>query len=485
MKLKKIAEAIEGASLMGDGESEITSITCDSREACKGSLFFCIKGLKTDGHNFIGKALENGARAFCTSPGREPAGADGTIVSADTRRAYAEAAAAFYGRPAEEMKVTGVTGTNGKTTTTFMIDHVMTRAGVKSGLIGTLMTRYDGKQTTSSVTTPDAKTLQKTLRDMADCGVKSAVFEVSSHSLSLYRVHGIAFDAAVFTNLTRDHLDFHGTFEDYFEAKARLFRSLKPGTGRAIINVDDPYGQRMIDVAGRDACTTYGTGKGDLSASDAKVGRDGLSYSLSFGGKTTRVELGVSGNFNVHNSMAAIGACLALGVPVEDSAEALRDFGGVKGRFETVRCGQDFAAVVDYAHTPDGLDNVLGTARTIAEGRVIAVFGCGGDRDRTKRPIMGRIASDKADVAIITSDNPRTEDPEFIISEIEKGIPEGREYKKEADRKRAIFMALGMAKPGDVVVIAGKGHENYQIFKDRTIHFDDSEVIREYFGKNL
>lgn len=481
MKIIKIAEQIKNAVFTGNRDLEITSVTCDSREAGEGSLFFCIKGFKADGHKFAKKAYEEGARAFCISDNAEGVnGAEAIILSDDTRRAYAEASAAFYGHPAEKMTVTGVTGTNGKTTVTFMIDYIISKSGKKSGLIGTLCSKYGDRTITSSVTTPDAKTLHKTFADMTENGVESVVFEVSSHSLSLDRVYGIKFDAAVFTNLTQDHLDFHKDFNDYFAAKSKLFKYLKED-GYAIVNADDPYGKK-IAAESKGRVITYGTCDCDFRASDIDVRRDGITYTLTYGKTSAKVELGISGNFNVHNSMAAIATCSALGISPEESSRILRGFGGVKGRFELVRCGQEFAVAVDYAHTPDGLENVLKTAQKITDGKVIAVFGCGGDRDRTKRPIMGRIAAEFADLPIITSDNPRTEEPESIISEIEKGMPEGKKYLKEADRRKAIFLALDKAEKGDTVVIAGKGHENYQIFKNETIHFDDAETAREYFS---
>lgn len=478
MKLKDIIKQTRHAYFSGDPETDITSVVCDSRQVIPGSLFCCIDGFKTNGKLYVSAAYKAGAAAFCST---EPIKIENaaSIVTDDPRKAYAQATAAFYGNPSDHLRIIGVTGTNGKTTVTFMIEHILSKTGRPTGLMGTIYTKFSGKTYPSSITTPDAGTLNKNLALMLEDGIKDAVFEVSSHALSLDRVYGIKFDAAVFTNLTQDHLDFHKTFEDYFQAKLKLFLSLKDN-GTAIVNADDAWGAKIAAKLRQKNVISYGIDKGILKAENIDVRQDGITYVLIFKDKKIKIELPVSGFFNVANSLAAIGACVSLGVSPETSAEALRSFPGVKGRFELVKCGQDFAVVVDYAHTPDGLENVLKTAKTLSK-KVTAVFGCGGDRDKTKRPLMGKIASELADTVIITSDNPRTEDPDGIINDIEAGIIPETKYFKEADRKRAIFMALKAAEKGDCVVIAGKGHENYQIFKNKTIHFDDSAIAREFF----
>lgn len=479
MKIKEIVKNINCSIVHIDEKTEIDNVTCDSREANEKSLFFCIKGFKTDGHNFIKDVLQKGCKSFCISENIEFENGINVIKTNDSRKAYAEASIAFYDHPAEKMRMIGVTGTNGKTTSTFMISHILNSLQNPTGLMGTLYTKFADKQITSSVTTPDAKTLQHNLSEMVKAGIKNAVFEVSSHALSLDRVHGIKFDVAVFTNLTRDHLDFHKNFDEYFEAKLKLFQNLKKETGIAIINTDDEYGIKIPNLIDS-KCITYGIKSGDIRAFDPKVGQKGISYTLISGNKKIQVNLQISGFFNVYNSLASICACKALGISEEESCKALESFTGVKGRFELVKTKKDFVAIVDYAHTPDGLENVLKTAKAISHNKVIAVFGCGGDRDKTKRPIMGKIASDLSDITIITSDNPRTENPDLIIEDIEKGVPEGKKYHKEVDREKAIKLATEMATSGDVIVVAGKGHENYQIFKDKTIHFDDTEVLNKY-----
>lgn len=487
MILSQLIRQMPYLKVYGDKNIEIGDVTCDSNEISNTSLFCAIKGLKTDGHNFIDDAIKKGACAVCIS--KEYAGEKIDSVTyievTDTRKSYALLCNAFYNNPSEKMKVIGVTGTNGKTTTTFMIEYLLNALETPTGLMGTLYTKIGDKTVTSSVTTPDAKNLTKNLADMLNSGIKSVVFEVSSHALSLDRVYACSFDRAVFTNLTQDHLDFHKNFKNYFNAKMKLFDSISNGTkdATAIINADDESSQKIISGLRRNYLTYAINNTADFKVYELEVRPNGISYNFKYKDRSYKALLSISGYFNIYNSLASIATVHSLGFPLEDILKHIKDFKGVKGRFELVNCGQDFSVIVDYAHTPDGLINVLDTARKMTQGRLISVFGCGGDRDRIKRPLMGGIAGERSDISFITSDNPRTEEPLKIIEEIEEGIKNlGKKYTKEADRKTAIFSALKEARQGDTVVIAGKGHENYQILKDKTIHFDDSEIVREYFA---
>ncbi|MDQ7822685.1 MAG: UDP-N-acetylmuramoyl-L-alanyl-D-glutamate--2,6-diaminopimelate ligase [Candidatus Eremiobacteraeota bacterium] len=485
MKLKELLHSIADSHVVGSREIDVTGIAYDSRQAFPGCLFCCIKGFKADGHDFIADALSRGAKTVCLEKPMELPDGVVKVVVPHSRRALALMSAEFYGHPSRKLKIIGVTGTNGKTTTTSLIEMMLTACGVKTGLIGTLFTKIGSLKTTSKVTTPESLDLQATLASMVDHGCECAVFEVSSHALELHRVEGCVFDRAVFTNLTQDHLDFHRNLEEYFQAKLKIFTALdgREKDQAAILNADDPSSKRIAEHLSVPALT-YGVRdkKALYHARDPQVTFEGLSYQLMAPEGIIPVTIPVSGGFNVSNSLAAIAAASSLGVPPAELASAAREFHGVKGRFELIRAGQEFAVIVDYAHTPDGLENVLTTARQITSGSLITVFGCGGDRDRTKRPLMGGIAATLSDRIIITSDNPRTEEPGMIIADIEEGVRlAGKSYEQEADRRKAIFKALGMARRGDTVVIAGKGHENYQIFRDRTIHFDDGEVVHEFF----
>ena len=385
------------------------------------------------------------------------------------------------------MRVVGITGTNGKTTTSYLVRAILRHAGRRVGLIGTIQAMIEDEVLPTSNTTPDIIVLQQMLAEMRTRGMDTVVMEVSSHALALGRVAGIEFDTAVFTNLTQDHLDFHKTMENYARAKAHLFELVSaPGAKEgktAVLNADDAASETMRAYT-RCPIITYGVDhSADLTAQDVQLACDGMELTLMHGGKRLfHLHTGITGLFNVHNVLAAVGASLAEHVAAADIAAALTAFTGVPGRFELVREGQDFAVIVDYAHTPDGMENVLRTARAVTKGRIIAVFGCGGDRDRTKRPIMGRIGAEMADIAILTSDNPRTEDPAAIVDEVERGVLPvigDKPYEKIVDRRTAIFHAIGRAQAGDTVVILGKGHETYQILKDGTIHFDDREQARE------
>ena len=392
----------------------------------------------------------------------------------------------FHDYPARKMRVVGITGTNGKTTTSYITRAILRKAGYKVGLIGTIQIMIEDEVLPIHNTTPDVVELQHTLAMMRDKGMDYVVMEVSSHALDQNRVAGIEFDTAVFTNLTQDHLDYHKTLENYMLAKAKLFdhvseKGCKQGK-TAVVNIDDAAGATMLAHAKCQHLTYAIEKEADLRATDILVHANGAEFVLhheSFG--EMKLSLHITGIFNVYNVMSAVGAALSEHIDASVIKEALEAFTAVPGRFELVKAGQDFSIIVDYAHTPDGVENVLQTARKIAKRRIIAVFGCGGDRDRTKRPIMGRLAAELADVVIATSDNPRTEDPAFILSQVEEGVEEAigtKHHELIVDRRQAIYRAVEMAEKDDIVVILGKGHENYQILKDKTIHFDDKEEAR-------
>lgn len=472
--------------VVGPDTVAIKGMTYDSRRVEPGDLFFCLPGAKADGHDFAPQALARGAAAFVVE--RElPLEGVTQIIVPDSRRAMADLAATFYGHPARQLRMIGVTGTNGKTTTTYLIKAILEKAGFGVGLIGTIQSLIGTRVIPVKNTTPESLDLQYLLRQMVDAKLKYAVMEVSSHALSIGRVVGCEYDTAVFTNLTRDHLDFHRTFDNYAAAKALLFTGLgnnaqKPGAKTAVINMDDDYGTFMAGQTNVPVLT-YGVERdGMIGAKNVQVTARGTSFTAVTPQGEIELRLKITGMFNVYNVLAAIGAALAEGIPPETIKTALEEFNSVAGRFELVEAGQDFAVVVDYAHTPDGLENILQTAKKFIQGKIIVVFGCGGDRDRTKRPIMGALAARYADFTVITSDNPRSEEPVSIMREIEKGLREEGigpdQYVMIADRTEAIRAAINKAQTDDIVLIAGKGHETYQILKERTIPYDDREVAR-------
>lgn len=482
MELKALLEGISYHIQQGTAQQNVTEVQYDSRKVEAGHLFVCITGFQTDGHQYIPMALQQGAAALLCEREIEGVPKDvAVIVTENTRKALAIISANFYGHPSREMNVIGVTGTNGKTSTTYLMKSILDRMGRKVGIIGTIENRIGDKVLPTERTTPESKELQALFRRMEQEAVTDVVMEVSSHSLDLYRVEGIAFDIAIFTNLTQDHLDYHKTMENYREAKGLLFERAK----KSVINLDDAAGQYM---AGRSKgeVLTYGVEqKADLQAENIVITAEGSAFELVYEGKRYPVKLHTPGRFNVYNALGAAGACLLLGVPMAEIVAGLQQNPGVSGRFQTVRSKKGCQAVVDYAHTPDGLENVLKTAAEFAKGKIIAVFGCGGDRDKTKRPIMGEIAGRLAGYCIITSDNPRTENPLTILDEVEAGVKKTDcPYEKIADRREAIYRAAEMAEAGDVILIAGKGHETYQIFADGTVHFDDMEEVRNAFGED-
>jgi UDP-N-acetylmuramoyl-L-alanyl-D-glutamate--2,6-diaminopimelate ligase len=481
----ELREVLEGAhaEIEGDDATQISDLAYDNRKARPGTLFFCVPGGTADGHDFAPAAVEAGASALVVER-RLGLGVAEALV-ADARAAMAPAAARINGDPTGELRVAGITGTNGKTTTAFLVRHILERAGTQTGLLGTVKRVVGGVESEVERTTPEAIDLQATFRAMLDSGDMACAMEVSSHALSLGRTRGIHFGVGVFTNLTQDHLDFHADMEDYFTAKRTLFE----GEGRppvAVVNVDDEYGSRLA----REIAEDYGDGLVTFSAAGADAVLRAVDVEFDSAGSRflvqgpfgeAAVEMPLPGDFNVSNALAALGAATALGADESEAAHALENADRVPGRMEPIDAGQPFAVLVDYAHTPDSLENVLEAARrlTPAPGRVICVFGCGGDRDRDKRPLMGGIAARLADVPVVTSDNPRSEEPEAIVAEIAAGMTARDDVRVVVDRRAAIREALEIAGQADTVVIAGKGHEQGQEFKGgHKIPFDDREVAR-------
>jgi len=478
---RDVLETVAVRATGGDQDVVIKGITYDSRQVKPGFLFVAIKGFKADGHDYIVPAIQKGAVAVVAERKVDLPPGTAWALAPSSRQALALMSARFFGDPSSRMKMIGVTGTNGKTTTTNLIAAVLKAAGHKTGLIGTIHNRIGNRVLPVKHTTPEAPDLQQLLSEMVAEGVDVCVMEVSSHALALHRVDGCEFDVAVFTNITQDHLDFHRDMKEYMETKLKLFsglavHNLKKRKKYAVINVDDSYAAQVIKVCEGNTCTYGLTGSADVWAENVKIGVNGASFIVRGKWGSCALNLKMTGMFNVYNALAAFTASAVAGASVEIIKDALENVRGVPGRFEMVDAGQDFTVIVDYAHTPDGLENTLKTARQIAQGRLITVFGCGGDRDRAKRPLMGEIAARYSDFAVLTSDNPRTEDPLAIIEEVEAGVKHfaGRgSYVIEPDRRQAIRLAVSAARSGDVVVIAGKGHENYQIIGTRKIPFDD------------
>ncbi len=483
MRLADLVSALAPLRTSGSLEREISGIQYDSRLIKPGDLFIAVPGFVYDGHDYLVEAADRGAAAAIIA--REVAVPEQltTIQVTDSRRALGLVAAMFYGHPSQKLRVIGVTGTNGKTTTTFLSESLLRMAGVQTGLVGTVCIRIGEWELESIRTTPESLDLQQLLAKMVEAQVSHAILEVSSHALALDRLAGCEFDVAVFTNLTQDHLDFHGDEQSYLATKARLFTSLDSGVKsnkRAIINADDPASRLLIN-ASKVPITTYGIKcSADLQAVEILVTSAGTEFGVCQAGKYLgRTRVPTPGYFSVYNGLAAIAVALAEGIPWPLICQMLPESQPVPGRFQPVRAGQPFEIIVDYAHTPDGLENILRTARSFTKGRIIIVFGCGGDRDRGKRPEMGRIASQLADTVIVTTDNPRSELPLVIAHDIMQGVVETADVQIELDRARAIRKAISLARPGDTVLIAGKGHETYQIFADRVIHFDDREVAEQ------
>jgi UDP-N-acetylmuramoyl-L-alanyl-D-glutamate--2,6-diaminopimelate ligase len=474
MRLDDLVATDGGARVVGDGSVAIADLAYDSRTVGKGTLFFCVPGEKVDGHEFAAQVIAAGAGALVVE--RELAVEVPQVVVGDARAAMAPVAARFFGDPTAELRVVGVTGTNGKTTTAFLVREILEGAGISTGLLGTVKQVVAGAEESVERTTPEAIDLQATFRRMLAGGDEACAMEVSSHAMSLHRADAIHFEVALFTNLTQDHLDFHRDMEDYFLAKRGLFEA---GPKTAVVNVDDPYGRRL---GGEFECITFSAEGADADYSARDVSFDASGAGFAVGG--LRVRTGLPGHFNVANALGAFAATVAMGVEPETAAAGLARAARVPGRFEPIDEGQGFSVLVDYAHTPDSLENVLRAARRLTPGRVISVFGAGGDRDRDKRPKMGRAGAELSDLAVVTSDNPRSEDPEAIVAEVAAGTGGGAEVVVEVDRRAAIALALGRAGPGDTVLIAGKGHEQGQEFEGgRKVPFDDREVAREELRK--
>ncbi|HEX4083759.1 MAG TPA: UDP-N-acetylmuramoyl-L-alanyl-D-glutamate--2,6-diaminopimelate ligase [Chthoniobacteraceae bacterium] len=479
MLLKYLIQNLQGATVTGPTELDIAHIAYDSRRVKPGSLFFALRGEKADGRAYVEPAIAAGAVAVL---GEDiPSDPRLAVINVpDARAAMADAAAAFYQFPAQRLKMLGVTGTNGKTTTTFLIKHICEKEMLRCGLLGTVRYEIGDRILPAARTTPESLDVFEMLSQMRNTGCKAAVMEVSSHALSQNRVRGIEWDCAVFTNLTQDHLDYHGTMEKYFEAKSLLFTSLaaQKKKAAAVVNGDDRYGQRLARMCAGPVIT-YGLGaRVDFRATDVKTDFSGTSYHLDAAGKSFLVRLPLIGRFNVYNSLAAIAAASAIGIEVRHAVVALASAPHVPGRLEAAPVKRQFRVFVDYAHTDDALINVMKTLRELSPNRLIVLFGCGGNRDKAKRPKMAAAVDELADWAIITSDNPRKEEPEAIIEDIKKGF-RGRNYEVIADRREAIFRAVAMAQPRDIVLLAGKGHETYQEFADHTVPFDDVHVATQ------
>jgi len=474
MKLKIIMENIDFNLIKGDIDIDIKGIQYDSRKIKQGDVFFCIEGYKLDGHKYIQSAINNGAVAIVCQKDIEKNLGCTVIKVEDCRKALAISAANYYKNPSRSMKMIGVTGTNGKTTSVFMIKAILEKNGYKVGLIGTIANYICDKKIHTERTTPESLELHGLFKQMLDSGVDYCVMEVSSHSLSLDRVYGIEFCDSIFTNLTQDHLDFHKTFENYFNAKLKLFKLSKS----SVINIDDIYGAKAFNLI-TSSKLSYGlNNNADIMASNIKMHSRGSKFTMLYKGDSFEIQLNIPGNYNIYNALGSIAVCLNQGVDIAVIKAALQKV-QVLGRCELVENNNlGFEIILDYAHTPDSLENILKTVREFTKGKLICVFGCGGDRDKTKRAIMGKIGTDLSDISLITSDNPRTEEPMQIINDVVKEI-EKHNFEIIENRRAAIKRAIEIAGISDVIVIAGKGHEDYQVLKDKIIHFDEREIISD------
>ncbi len=482
MILKELIKGLNVLSMSGLENIDISGIAYDSRKVRKGFLFVCIDGTTVDGHEYIPQAIENGASAVVVQKDVKIPEDISVVRTPDTRYALAHISDAFYGHPSGRFKLVGVTGTKGKTTTTFMIKSIIESTGKKAGLVGTLGSRIGDRMLYTERTTPESYDLQSLFSEMVDEGVDSVVMEVSSQGLALHRVSCSDYEIGVFTNLTKDHIGpkEHASMEEYLEAKSILFKMCKKG----LVNNDSEHAQEIMRKA-ECVLLTFGIEKkSDIMAYDIIKHPQSVEFKVDTPWFSERMKVNIPGKFSVYNALAAIGVCGMLGISSEAIGAGLEKV-QVPGRAELVSTGKDFSVMIDYAHTPDSLENILNTVKDYAPGRVVSVFGCGGDRDRTKRPMMGEISGNIADITVVTSDNPRTEDPEAIVNDIEEGLKKsGGKYIKIVDRREAIKYALNNALAGDVIVLAGKGHETYQTFKDKTIHFDEREVVAEILGES-
>ncbi len=479
MNLFKLIDGIETEEVFGSTQMNITGIAFDSREVKPGNLFICISGYTTDGHMFAPKAVENGAAAIVAEKDLSNLGVT-CIVVKNSRYAMAKIAAAYYDYPYKRFKLLGVTGTNGKTTSTYLIKSVLESLDYKVGLIGTNQNMIGDTVIPTERTTPDSLTLMQLFDSMANEGADYVVMEVSSHALALDRVTACTFDVGAFTNITQDHLDFHKTMEEYLQAKSILFTISKLGA----INADDIGAEYLLENQKCDKVLTYGiNNECDVKATEVDLKAEGISFDVSYKDEKRHVDLAIPGRFSVYNALTAITTLLCSGISLKEIADGLSNAEGVKGRIEVVEIDEPYTVIIDYAHTPDGLLNVINTVRDFAKGRVITLFGCGGDRDISKRPKMGKIATSLSDYTIITSDNPRSEDPEKIIDDILVGAKEGGgKYTVVPNRFEAIEYALDFAEPDDIIILAGKGHETYQVLADSTITFDEREIVKKLLG---
>lgn len=480
MKLRELIKNLSIIEMNADAELEISGVSYDSRKTEKGDMFVAIRGFEADGHKFIPKAVENGAAVILCE--EKPSCDIPYVLVSDSRYGLAIVSRDFFGDPASEMTMIGITGTSGKTSSSYLIKHMLeSKLDAKVGLIGTNGNMIGDEFLHTEHTTPESYELHKLFRHMADSGCTHVVMEVSSHSLTLERVAGIHFDVALYTNLSQDHLDFHGTMEEYAAAKKKLFSMCSIGC----FNLDDAWADFMRDGA---SCRTmtFSTEKNeaDLVAKDIRLTADGVRFASVSGDEISMTKLGIPGMFSVYNALGTMSVGLALGLSLADCSDAMSSAKGVKGRLEIVPTGRDFSVVIDYSHKPDALEKVLKTLKPVTRGRLIALFGCGGDRDKLKRPIMGRIAADNADLVVVTSDNPRTEDPDEIIREIVAGMKDKRTPTKViCDRREAIAWAIDNAAPGDVLLLAGKGHEDYQVVGHEKHHMDEREIVADCLKK--
>ena len=478
MKLKELLHGLDVLELHADETLDITGVHYDSRQVMRGGLFVAISGFQTDGHKYIPKAAENGAA--CIVCEKKPEMQIPYVLVSDARAALAVLGANWFGHPADDMRVIGITGTNGKTTSTYLLKHVLEQTlGAKVGLIGTIQNMIGDEILHTERTTPESFELQKLFADMRDAGCTHVIMEVSSHALVLHRADQIRFSAAVFTNLTEDHLDFHKTMDAYCDAKAMLFRRCETGA----VNVDDAYAKRIMEQADCRLLTYSAQGNpASLMAEHVELFSDRVEFDAVYQNEQASVTLGIPGIFSVYNALGVIAAALALNIPLQKIADALRTAQSVKGRVEVVPTpGKDYTVLIDYSHTPDSLENILKAVRGFCTGRVIAVFGCGGDRDPYKRPVMGKIAAELSDLAIVTSDNPRTEDPYKILRQILAGMQDTETpYEVIESRVSAIGRAMELARKNDVIVLCGKGHETYQEIGHEKYHLDEREVVASY-----
>lgn len=487
MKLNDLLAGLKGIKVIGDADIDISQVAYDSRTAGPKSIFVAVRGFKTDGAMYADQAIENGAVAVVLENDTQLGQNITKIIVPNARIALAEISAAFYGHPARNLKMIGITGTNGKTTISYLVEAILQRSGYKVGVIGTVEARIDGKSIPTKLTTPESPELQELLSKMLKEGVTHVVMEVSSHSLELYRTHSCEFDIAIYTNLTHDHLDFHGNMQNYFKTKLKLFERLGKGFKKdvtAIINVDDPYGKKVMTYVDGNILTYGAINNANLDVSGIETTIDTMKFQIESSDSKLNITTNLIGAYNAYNIMAALLCGKACGITFEKSKEAIESLDHIPGRFERVKAGQKFPVVVDYAHSPDSLTKLLETVRPLGKGKVILVFGCPGERDRAKRSIMGDIAVKLADFSFITTDDPHGEEPNDILDEIEIGVvraggKSGSNYKRIEDRRAAIKEAIKMASKDDIVVIAGRGHETFQDYAGKKVPIDDREVAKE------